>query len=108
MNKPVNSRIVTYFLLICLLLAAVQALLPMIFGTINFHVDVARDFLVIRDIVQNHKITLIGPRSGGIPGVFHGPLWLYLNIPSYLVGHGDPVIVGYGWFVMWVLGLFTA
>lgn len=108
MDRINRLKVISYFLIFCILLAAVQAILPMIFGTINFHVDVARDFLVIRDILQNHKITLIGPRSGGIPGVFHGPLWLYLNIPSYLLGQGDPIVVGYGWFVMWVVGLLIA
>lgn len=69
----------------------------MIHGNILFHTDIARDFLLIEDIVVNKNLTLIGPRSGAIPGVFHGPLWLYLNLPSFFIGGGNPVIVGWFW-----------
>jgi len=67
---------------------------------ILFHTDIARDFLLLEDIVKNKPITLIGPRSGGISGLFHGPLWLYLNIPAYLIGKGNPVIVGWFWVLL--------
>lgn len=97
-----------YFFIGVLLISLFLAALPMLRGTIYFHVDIARDFLLLEDIVSNHKITLIGPRSGGIPGVFHGPLWLYLNIPFYIFSGGDPVGVGFGWLIMWALGVFVA
>jgi len=64
---------------------------------ILFHTDIARDFLLMEDIWVNRNISLIGPRSGAIPGVFHGPLWLYLNLPSFIIGKGDPVFVGWFW-----------
>ena len=48
---------------------------------VRFHTDIARDFLVMADIVETNKPTLIGPKSGGISGVFHGPAWYYLNLP---------------------------
>lgn len=73
--------------------------------TIVFHTDIARDFLLIEDIVKNKPLTLIGPRSGGIPGVFHGPLWLYINVPAYLVGSGNPVIVGWFWIGLSLVNL---
>lgn len=67
---------------------------------IHYDVDVSRDFLVMDDIVRNHHFTLLGPRSGAIPGVFHGPLWFYVNLPAFLIGGGDPLVVGWFWFIL--------
>lgn len=78
---------------------------PMINGNIDFHTDIARDFLLLEDVYYNHNITLIGPRSGGIPGVFHGPLWLYINLPAYILGNGNPVVVGWFWFLIFIVSI---
>lgn len=75
-------------------------------GNIFFHTDIARDFLLIEDIVDNRHLTLIGPRSGAIPGVFHGPLWLYLNVPAFILGHGNPVVIGWFWVSLYLLSLY--
>ena len=58
-----------------------------------FSADIARDFSLFREI-DRKKIILIGPRSS-VSGLFHGPLWLYLNYPAYLIGQGNPVVVGW-------------
>ena len=63
-------------------------------GEVNFSSDIARDFHLMREIDQK-KIVLIGPRSSS--GLFHGPLWLYLNYPAFVAGQGNPVIVGWWW-----------
>lgn len=76
-----------------------------IHGDVGFNTDLARDFLLLEDMVKNHTVPLIGPRSGGIPGVFHGPLWMYLNLPAFILGHGNPVVVG--WFWVGLVGLLT-
>ncbi|MEK7633519.1 MAG: glycosyltransferase family 39 protein [Patescibacteria group bacterium] len=72
-----------------------------------FHTDIARDFLVLEDIVRTHKPTLLGPRSGGIPGVFHGPLWFYVNLPIFILGKGNPVVVGWFWVFLSALSIFA-
>ncbi len=74
-------------------------------GDIIFHTDIARDFLLMEDVVKNKPITLIGPRSGGIPGVFHGPLWTYLNLPSFIIGGGNPAIVSWFWVILYLINL---
>ena len=79
-----------------------------IHGDINFHTDIARDFLLMEDVVRVKPITLIGPRSGGIPGVFHGPLWTYLNVPAFIIGNGSPAIVGWFWVVLYLGGIYIA
>jgi hypothetical protein len=52
-------------------------------------------------------LTLIGPRAGGIPGTFFGPIWLYLNLPAFLLGNGNPLIVGYFWLLLFFVGVGT-
>lgn len=70
-----------------------------------FHTDIARDFLVIQEMVQTQKPTLIGPRAGGIPGMFHGPLWFYINLPAFILGQGNPIMVGWFWVLLSILSL---
>lgn len=90
---------------VCLTVAIILALSIALKGEILFHTDIARDHLLIEDMVTRGRPTLIGPRTGGIPGVFHGPLWLYINIPMFLLSGGDPVATGWGWLLIWVLSV---
>jgi len=76
-------------------------------GSIVFHTDIARDFMLLDDVINTKKPTLIGPRSGGIPGVFHGPLWLYVNLPVFLLSQGNPLASGWFWIFLFILGLWT-
>jgi hypothetical protein len=73
---------------------------------ILFHTDIARDFLVMEDIVKTMKPTLIGPRAGGISGVFHGPLWFYISLPAFIIGKGNPVFIGWFWVFLSCLSIF--
>lgn len=75
-------------------------------GDIVFNADIARDFHLLREI-DRKKFMLIGPRTSS-SGLFHGPLWHYLNYPAYLLGNGNPVVVGWGWILMIVLFLVTS
>ncbi len=72
-------------------------------GDLYFYTDIARDFLILDEIRQKY-IVFIGPRAGA-PGLFHGPLWAYLNYPAYWIGGGDPIIVGWYWVGLMVLSL---
>lgn len=78
-----------------------------IHNDIGFNTDLARDFLLLQDVQSSHKIPLIGPRSGGISGVFHGPLWLYVNLPVFLLSNGNPVAVGWFWVFLNILMIFV-
>ncbi|MCL4364308.1 glycosyltransferase family 39 protein [Patescibacteria group bacterium] len=44
----------------------------------------------VANIIKNHKLTLIGPRSADIKGFFLGPYFIYLLIPFYLLTHLHP------------------
>jgi hypothetical protein len=75
-------------------------------GDLDFSADIARDFHLFREIDQK-KIILIGPRSS-VSGLFHGPLWLYLNYPAYSMGKGNPIIVGWYWVFLTILFLILS
>lgn len=94
-----------YIILFLILINVILASWWVINGNIFFHTDIARDFLLIQDIVDNKNLTLLGPRSGAIPGLFHGPLWLYLNAPGFIIGGGDPIFVGWFWVALYILSL---
>lgn len=73
-----------------------------------FGFDQGRDYLAVRNIVVDHKLTLIGSEwgagSAGFIGLFHGPFHYYfLSIP-FLILNGDP----YGGIIlMFLFGLLT-
>ena len=68
-------------------------------GDFFFLADQARDYLLIKDIIYNNHLTLIGTHSG-LGGFFHGPLWLYMLIPVYIVGNGDPMVFAHFYIVL--------
>lgn len=73
-------------------------------GDIHYDVDISRDFLVLKEIIDTGRLTLIGPHSGIIGGLFHGPLWYYVNLPVFFITSGDPVLMGWFW---WGLSIIT-
>jgi len=47
--------------------------------------DQARDYLIIKRLIINHKLTLIGPSLGILDGGYQPPLYYYLLAPSFLI-----------------------
>ncbi len=92
--KNQTPLIVLAFLAITLinLLSNIQLLK---FHNFNFHTDIARDFFLIKDIVDNKQPSLLGARVGEISGLFHGPAWLYLNLPVFILSKGNPIAQNY-------------
>ncbi len=74
-------------------------------GGILFNEDIARDFIILDELVSTKKLTLIGPKTGIVPGLFHGPLWYYVNAPVFFLSDGDPHIVGIYWYCLYVAGV---
>lgn len=101
-----TKYIYLFFCVGCILYGIYLFAFHLLHGELLFDTDIGRDFLLIQDIAVNHKLTLIGPRAGGIPGVFFGPIWLYLNLPAFILGHGNPIIVGYFWFLLFLLSVW--
>ena len=67
---------------------------------LTFTADIGRDFHLLRELDEK-KIMLIGPRSS--TGLFHGPLWSYVNYPAFFIGSGNPVYVAWNWVFLSVL-----
>lgn len=70
-------------------------------GDMVFNADIGRDFLLFHEL-DSDPIMLIGPRAD-YKGLFHGPAWLYVNYPAYVVGHGNPIAVATWWIVLTLL-----
>lgn len=69
-----------------------------------FDADIARNFLLL-DELEEKKFVLLGPRTS-TAGLFHGPLWTYVNYPAYFLGQGDPVFVAWSWIFITIAWLF--
>lgn len=74
------------------------SLVPRVVEVLNknylFGFDQGRDYLAVKSIIADRKITLIGSEIGagsaGFQGIFHGPFYYYfLSIP-FLIFNGDP------------------
>lgn len=50
------------------------------------------DFMVIKDIAINHKLTLIGAKTD-VAGIFHGPIYYYLSVFPFLISGGNPLVI---------------
>lgn len=70
-----------------------------------FSWDQDRDAQVIWQIVNEGKLTLIGPRVISDSAFFLGPLWYYLLTPFYMLFGMDPIAVGF--FAVFVGALTT-
>jgi len=94
LDKGNKYLITSLSLLLILLMAFFLSSRMILAGDFFFLYDQARDFLLVKDIVENLNITLIGSRSG-IGGFFHGPLYLYILAPIFIMGKGDPFAFTY-------------
>ncbi len=63
-------------------------------GDFFYLYDQARDYLLVKNVVVNHSLILIGNRSG-LGGFFHGPIWIYLLVPVYILAKGSPFGLAY-------------
>ncbi len=57
---------------------------------IGFDWDQERDANIIKQLLINHKLTLIGPRVVSESGFFLGPYFIYLLAPFYLLSNFHP------------------
>lgn len=77
-----------------------------------FGFDQGRDYLAVSQIIDEHKLTLIGAEVGagfaGINGLFHGPFYYYLLTIPYILFHGDPYGSILLMFMIAVLALFLS
>lgn len=95
--KMLLKKIVPLGVIILVLFNFFLAAWMVLHKDISFTSEVARDFLLLDELARK-KVILIGPNSS--TGLFHGPLWTYLNFPAYILGRGNPVVVGWFWVLL--------
>jgi len=76
-------------------------------GDFFYLFDQARDYLLVKNIVDTHSLALIGTHSG-LGGLFHGPSWLYMLVPFYILGKGNPLAFTYSYIVLQLFTVFAA
>jgi len=94
------KRLFKISLLLFILIGLGMCAYPVLHNDLGYNTDIARDFLILQDAVTTHKLPLIGPRTGGIDGLFHGPLWTWINLPVFIFSHGNPVATGWFWIFL--------
>lgn len=77
------------FLFLIILIGSFLRLQGVLTDSFAYTYDVGRDLLSLWDIVNTHDVRLIGPTTG-LPGVFYGPWWYYLLVPSFVLFSGNP------------------
>lgn len=99
----VNAANKILFVVFCILIGLVigSSIGLLLQQDIIYYPDSARDFLLLREITTTNPIMLIGQRTG-ISGLYHGPLWLYMNVPAFIIGKGSPVVMGYFWVLLYI------
>jgi len=70
-----------------------------------FGPEQGRDILVMKDMVINHKLVLIGPRTA-VDGIFHGPLYYYIGVIPFLISKGNPLFISVFFIVVNSLSVF--
>lgn len=103
-NYEVVTKVLKIGFFVIIALNLILSAWYVLHSDIHFSSDIARDFFLLQELDQK-KIVLIGPSSS--TGLFHGPLWTYLNYPAYLVGNGNPVVVGWYWILLVLLFLIS-
>src|SRR5664279_1344619 len=96
-----------FLLFIILSLAFLLGARMILAGDFFYLFDQARDYLLTQSIVDTHQLALIGTHSG-LGGFFHGPLWLYMLAPSYILGKGNPFAFTYFYIGLELATVFAA
>lgn len=82
-----------YVVLTIILILGALLRIPLVAqGFFAFTYDQGRDLLAVKQIIETHKLTLIGPTTG-LPGIFYGPWWYYFLVPLFIASKGNPVAI---------------
>lgn len=84
-----KKHIVTIIFIFILIFAFLLRSKMVLHGDFYYLLDQSRDLLLAKSIVVDHKLTLIGARTG-LGGLFHGPLWIYMIVPFFILAKGNP------------------
>lgn len=77
-------------LIFIIIVGLVINLVPVLYGIFPITYDQGRDFLWVKNQIDFHQPTLIGP-AGSMQGVYFGPLWFWLLSLPYILFNGSPI-----------------
>lgn len=77
-----------FFLIFIVLISIVLRWWGIIHGSFAFTYDTGRDLLAVKDLIYQHRISLIGPTSGQM-GLFYGPWWYWLLTVPFIAFKGN-------------------
>ena len=114
MRYNIFSKIISFELIVYIILftALASGIILRSVEVVNrnflFGFDQGRDYLAVKNIVADHKLTLIGSEIGagvaGFRGIFHGPFYYYLLAIPFIIFREDPYG---GMILMFLLGIAT-
>jgi hypothetical protein len=104
-QKIIKWRYLDFFILAVLCLLGLLLRAYLINQNLFFGPEQGRDMLVVKDIVINHKLVLIGPRTA-VDGIFHGPLYYYLATIPFLISKGSPLVIALFFILLNSLAIF--
>ncbi len=70
-----------------------------------FGPEQGRDMLVVKSIVLDHKLVLIGPTTA-VEGIYHGPLYYYLSAIPFFFSKGNPLFISLFFIFLNALSVF--
>lgn len=102
-------KLIVYIMLfVAFAIGVVLRSVEVVSGNFLFGFDQGRDYLAVKNIVENHKLTLIGSEVGagvaGFRGIFHGPFYYYSLALPFIIFKGDPYG---GMILMFALSIAT-
>lgn len=108
-HKTINLKRITHIMLfVAFASGVILRSVEVVNGNFLFGFDQGRDYLAVKSIVVDHKLTLIGSEIGagvaGFRGIFHGPFYYYLLVLPFIIFRGDPYG---GMILMLILGIAT-
>lgn len=104
-NKFLKWKYLDLFILLILFLVSFFLRVYVLDSNLFFGPEQGRDFLAIKEIVVNHKLTLIGSKTD-ISGIFHGPIYYYISSIPFVLSGGNPIAVSIFYVVLSSLTVF--
>lgn len=82
-------KVAGFLVLVIILLGLIVRIAPVLHHQIFFWFDQGLDTLLVKQLVVDHRLSLIS-RYSGLQGVLMGPLWTWILAVPFSLGKGDP------------------
>ncbi len=98
-----KNKLIVVFLMMLLIFSVGIRFYKIPYG-LFFGPEQGRDLLVVSNMLNHGKLTLIGPKTD-IPGVFHGPIYYYILTLPFFLFQGNPVGIIFSLIIIQSLSL---